>query len=325
MIGPLVTLGKSGLKVSRVCFGTWQLSPRFWGEVPADQVADAVRTAVDLGINFFDTADAYGDGLAESVLGESLRGLPRDKVIVATKVFNHYNADGTRYPDLSPAYIAERCEASLARLRTDYIDLYLLHFYDQLTPLAEVAGAMEGLKAQGKIRHYGVSNFNAEELRAALAAGGFAVLQPPYSLIAAEAEQALFPLCLTHDVGVMVYSPMHKGLLTGKYKGTETFSDFRKHHPDFQGERFRMLAGAVASLAPIAASYGLSIYQLVLAATLSHPAIHAAVVGVKTREQIREAAGAMDKTIDRRAYFEVRRLLNPTAQAKIKDAGGAVK
>jgi aryl-alcohol dehydrogenase-like predicted oxidoreductase len=100
MSGPLVTLGKSGLKVSRVCFGTWQLSPRFWGDVPADQVADAVRTAVDLGINFFDTADAYGDGLAESVLGESLRGVPRDKVIIATKVFNHYNADGTRYPDL---------------------------------------------------------------------------------------------------------------------------------------------------------------------------------------------------------------------------------
>jgi aryl-alcohol dehydrogenase-like predicted oxidoreductase len=325
MSGQFAALGKTGLKVSRVCFGTWQLSPRFWGEVPSDQVAGAIRTAYDLGINFFDTADAYGDGLAESVLGETLRQLPRDKVIIATKVFNHYSPDGTRYPDLSRAHIMERCEASLVRLRTDYIDLYLLHFYDQLTPLAEVAGAMESLQAQGKIRHYGVSNFSVEELRAALAAGNFAVLQPPYSLISVEAEAALFPLCLTHDVGVMVYSPMHKGLLTGKYKGTESFTDFRKHHPDFQGDRFRMLTEAVGSLAPMAARYGLSIYQLVLAATLTHPAIQAAVVGIKTSDQVREAAGTLGKTIDRRDYFEIRRLLNPAVQTKIKDAGGVIK
>lgn len=324
MAGQFVKLGKTGLKVSRVCFGTWQLSRRFWGEVPGAQIAGAVKTAYDLGINFFDTADAYGDGHAESVLGEALRGFPRDTVVVATKVFNHYNPDGTRYPDLSPAHIVERCEASLKRLRTDYIDLYLLHFYDQLTPLAEAARVMEKLITQGKIRHYGVSNFGVEELRAALAAGNFAVLEPPYSLISAEAEQALFPLCLTHNVGVMVYSPMHKGLLTGKYKGTETFSDFRMHHPDFQGERFRTLAGAVQSLAPLAERYGLTIYQLVLAATLTHPAIQAAIVGVKTEAQIREAAGALGKTIDRPDYFAVRQRLNPV-QVKIKDAGGTVK
>ncbi len=324
MAGLFVTLGKTGLRVSRVCFGTWQLSPRFWGDVPAGQVVRAVKAAYDLGINFFDTADAYGDGLAESVLGEALRGFPRDKVIVATKVFNHYNPDGSRYPDLSPAHIVERCEASLGRLRTDYIDLYLLHFYDQLTPLSEVAGIMETLKAQGKIRHYGVSNFGVEELRAALAAGNFAVLQPPYSLISTEAEAALFPLCLRHDVGVMVYSPMHKGLLTGKYTGDEKFDDFRKHHPDFQGERFRTLAGAVRDLAPLAARYGATIYQLVLAATLTHPAVHAAVVGIKTEAQIREAVGALEKTIDRPDYFAVRQRLNP-ATAKIKDAGGTVK
>jgi aryl-alcohol dehydrogenase-like predicted oxidoreductase len=324
MAGQFVTLGNTGLQVSRVCFGTWQLSPRFWGEVPTAQVTGAVRTAYDLGVNFFDTADAYGDGLAERVLGESLSEIPRDRVVVATKVFNHYNPDGTRYPDLSPAHIKERCEASLKRLRTDYIDLYLLHFYDQLTPLSEAAGVMEKLKAQGKIRHYGVSNFGVEELRAALAAGDFAVLQPPYSLISAEAEQALFPLCLSHGVGVMVYSPMHKGLLTGKYQGDETFTDFRMHHPDFQGERFRRLAGAVQNLAPLAARYGLTIYQLVLAATLTHPAIHAAVVGIKTEAQIREAVGAMGTAIDRPDYFAIRQLLNPV-QVKVKDAGGTIK
>lgn len=325
MSGAKILLGKTGLSVSRVAFGTWQLSPRFWGEVPAAQVGEAIRTAFDLGINFFDTADAYGDGLAESVLGETLQAVPRDRVIIATKVFNHYVPDGSRYPDLSPAHIRERCAASLQRLRTDYIDLYLLHFYDQLTPLSLVADTMEGLKAQGKIRHYGVSNFNIEELRAAAAAGNFAVLQPPYSLINLDAEQSLFPFCLAHDIGVMVYSPLHKGLLTGKYEGTETFADFRKHHPDFQGERFRTIAQAVQGLAPLARQYGMSIYQLVLAATLSHPAIHCAVIGVKNGNQVREAAGAVAKSIDRPDYFQVRQMLNFAAPAKIRDAGGKVK
>jgi aryl-alcohol dehydrogenase-like predicted oxidoreductase len=325
MSGHHTLLGETGLSVSRICLGTWQLSPRFWGDVPAFDVAEAVRTAFDLGVNFFDTADAYGDGLAERVLGEVLESLPLDRVVVTTKVFNHFNPDGTRYPDLSPPHIRERCEASLKKLRTDYIDLYLLHFYDQLTPLPVIAETMEELKAQGKIRHYGVSNFTIEELRAAAAAGEFAVLQPAYSLVNTEAEQALFPFCQAQNIGVMIYSPMHKGLLTGKYKGGEKFTDFRQHHPDFQGERFRMLAGAVQELRPLAEQYGMSIYQLVLAATLTHPAIHSAVIGVKNGAQVKEAMGALAKEIDRPDYFKIRRTLDPTAQVKIKDATGKVK
>ncbi|MDD8015023.1 MAG: aldo/keto reductase [Acidobacteriota bacterium] len=320
-----IILGKTGISVSRVCFGTWQLSPRFWGEVPASDVKTAVHSAYELGINFFDTADAYGDGYGESVLGDAVRDFPRDRVVLTTKVFNHYNPDGTRYPDLSPGHIVERCEASLKRLRTDYIDLYLLHFYDQLTPLATVAETLEKLKSQGKIRHYGMSNFNIEEMRAAAAFGNFEVLEPAYSLVNLEAEQSLFPYCQARGIGVMVYSPLHKGLLTGKYKGTESFSDFRKFHPDFQGERFRLLAEAVQSLAPIAARYGLSIYQLVLAATIEHPAVHSAIAGIKTSEQVREAAGAMGKRIDRPDYFKIRQILNVSAPAKIQDAGGKVK
>ncbi|MGQ9673221.1 MAG: aldo/keto reductase [Candidatus Aminicenantales bacterium] len=321
----MVLLGRTGLSVSRIVFGTWQLSPRFWGEVPPAQVARAIRAAMDLGINFFDTADAYGDGLAESILGETLADVSRDRVVIATKVFNHYNPDGTRYPDLSPAHIRERCEASLKRLRTDYIDLYLLHAYDPLTPLAQVAETMEELKTEGKIRYYGVSNFNVEELRAAVAVGNFSVLQPAYSLIHLDAEQSLFPFCLTHQIGVMVYSPLHKGLLTGKYSGTETFKDFRRYHPDFQGERFRKIAQAVQNLAPLAKRYGLSIYQLVLAATLLHPAIQCAIIGVKKEEQVKEAVGALAEPIERPDYFKIREILNVSAPAKIKDAHGVVK
>jgi len=137
-----VQLGESGLSVSPVCFGTWQLSPRFWGEQSKDDAVAAMKLAFDQGINFIDTADAYGDGYGESVVGEAIKDLPRDELVIVTKVFNHFNPDGSRYPDLTPDHVAERCEASLGRLGVETIDLYLLHLYDQLTPLADIAGAL---------------------------------------------------------------------------------------------------------------------------------------------------------------------------------------
>jgi len=320
-----VILGASALEVSPVCFGTWQLSPRFWGDQSRAEIRAAMRTAFDAGINFFDTADAYGDGYAETVLGQFLGEVPREQVVIATKVFNHYNPDASRYPDLDPAHIAARCEASLTRLGTDVIDLYLLHFVDQLTPLAEVAAAMERLREQGKIRQYGVSNHNVEELRAARAFGNYTVVQPPYSLVNPGIESGLLPCCQAENLGVMVYSPMHKGLLTGKYRGTETFTDFRQFHPDFQGARFQALATAVQSLRPFADGYGLSLYQLILAATLMHPAIHVAVTGIKNPAQIAAAAGVIGRTLSRPDYFAVRKALAVDAPAKIRDAGGTVK
>jgi len=320
-----IALGKTGLEVSRICLGTWQLSPRFWGDVPSAQFAAAVRTAYDLGVNFFDTADAYGDGLAESVLGETLRDYPRDRVVIATKVFNHFNPDGSRYPDLSPEHIAERCDIELQRLGTDHIDLYLLHMYDPLTRLSDCTGALETLKKQGKIREYGVSNFTVEQLKAARRFGSYSVVQPPYSLIAAEIEADLLPYCQSENVGVMVYSPLHKGLLSGKYEGSETFLDFRKNHPDFHGERFRRIAHAVRELKPLAEQYDMSIYQLVLSATLMHPAIQVALVGVKKAEQIQEAAAVLGKMLSREHYFAVRRILSIEGLPKVQDARGDKK
>lgn len=320
-----ITLGKSGLSVSPVSFGTWQLSPRFWGEQPKAAVMAAMGEALKLGINFFDTADAYGDGYAESVLGEFLASVPRDEVVVATKVFNHYNLDGSRYPDLSPAHIMTRCEASLKRLRLETIDLYLLHFYDQLTPLSVVTETLEQLKKQGKIRGYGASNFGVEELRAARRFGSYDVVEPAYSLVNTGVEKDLLPYCQAEGVGVMIYSPMHKGLLTGKYSGHETFTDFRQNHADFQGERFRRIAEAVHGLQPLALKYGLTLYQLILAATLMHPAIQVAIVGIKTPAQIAEAAGAMGKRLERPDYFAIRNALALDGQTKIKDATGKVK
>ncbi len=319
-----VNLGNSGLSVSPVALGTWQLSPRFWGDQSKDDIIAAVQLAFDRGVNFIDTADAYGDGYAESVVGEALKDLPRDELVIATKVFNHFNPDGSRYPDLSPDHIIERCEASLGRLGIETIDLYLLHLYDHLTPLPAIAGALEKLRDQGKVRAIGVSNHSVEQLRAQRCVGPYCVVQPQYSLIDPIGENDLLPYCEAHNIGVMVYSPLHKGLLTGKYTGTETFADFRREHPDFQGERFEELCGKVQSLRPIAERYALTICQLAIVATLMHPGIHVAICGTKTPDQIAEAIGAVGKTISREDYFAVRKLVGP-GSPKIIDTKGQRK
>lgn len=304
-----VRLGRSELMVSPICHGTWQLSPKFWGEQPREVMIAAARRAFELGVNFFDTADAYGDGLAEEVLGEALKPLPRDQIVVATKVYHHFYPDGRRHPDLSAGYIEQACGASLARLQMHYIDLYQCHSFDPLSDLEETTAALERLKRMRKIRAYGVSNFTVEQLRAARRFGGYATLQPRYNLLQSQAEADLLPYCRGEDIGVLVYSPLYHGLLTGKYAGTETFDDLRSSRADFQGERFRELATRVRALAPIAAKYSLSIVQLVLVVTLMNPMIHSAIVGIKSPEQIAEAAGAMGRTVSREDYFAVRSAL----------------
>jgi len=282
-------------------------------------------TAYDGGINFFDTADAYGDGYAETVLGEFLAGKPRESVVICTKVFNHFNPDGSRYPDLTPEHIRQRCDLELKRMGLETVDLYLLHLFDPLTPLADMAETLDDLKKQGKIRSYGVSNHTVEQLRAQRRFGAYDAIQPCYSLLDTKIESDLIPYCQAENVGVMVYSPLHKGLLTGKYKGDETFTDFRKYLPDFQGGRFKTIAEAVQSLGPLAEKYDLTIYQLILTATLMHPGIDVAIVGIKNQKQIAEAIGATGKTISREDYFTIRKILAIDGPTKLKDASGTQK
>ena len=319
-----VKLGSSGLEVSPISIGTWQLSPRFWGEQSKDDYITALRYAFENGVNFIDTAEAYGDGYAETVVGEAIEGLPRDELVITTKVFNHFNEDGTRYPDLSPDHITARCDVSLSRMGIDTIDLYLLHMFDPLTPLADIAETLNRLRKQGKIRAYGVSNHNVEQTRAQRRFGDYSVTQPPYSLVDPAGEEDLLPYCQSENIGVMVYSPMHKGLLTGKYSGDETFTDFRQNHPDFQGERFRELAASVESLGPLAEKYGLTIYQLILSATLMHPSIDVAVCGIKRKDQIEEAVGAVGNELSREDCWTVRKAVGPGA-TKISDTKGSRK
>lgn len=303
-------LGGAGLKVTPVCVGTWQLSPRFWGDVPEQEAILAMRRAFDAGVNFYDTADAYGDGHAERVLGKALAPLPRGELVLATKVYWHFHDDGRRFPDLSRAHILEACDASLLRFGMETIDLYQCHSFDPLTPVEETVDAMETLVKAGKIRAYGVSNWTVEQIRQGRAAGGrFATCQPFYSLLQRDIENDLLPYCAANDIGTLVYSPLHRGLLTGKYRGTETFEDHRARHPDFQGDRFRKLCGQVEELRPVADAYRMTTVQLVLAVTLMHPAVDCAIVGTKRAADIEEAAGAAGKRVSSEDYHKVRGIL----------------
>ena len=304
-----ITLGQTGLLVSPIGYGTFQLTPQLWGPQPEAVMLAAMHKAFDLGVNFFDTAASYGQGYAEELLGKGLRDLPRQELVITTKVFNHYLPDGSRYGDLSAEHIQRECEASLRRLGLEYLDLYQCHAWDPLADPAATAEALKSLQRQGKIRHYGVSNWNVEQVRLGLQYGAYATHQPKYSLFDREIEADLLPFCQEQNLGVFVYSPLAKGLLTGKYKGTETIPDYRKDRSDFQGARFKELCTRVARLAPIASGYGLTITQLTLAVTLMHPGIHCAIVGIKTPEQIAEAAGAMGKTVSKADGCTVRAIL----------------
>lgn len=307
-----VRLGRSELQVSPICFGTWQLSPRFWGDVPADDITRAIHEAYDHDINFYDTADAYGDGHSETVLGQAIKKLPRDKIVIATKAYNHFYPNDTppRHGDLSSDYIRQACDASLKRLDVDYIDLYQCHAHDPLAHPRDIAQTLDDLVRQGKIRAYGVSNWPVEQMRAGNTFGQFVTCQPRYSLLAREIETDILPYCIANDIGTLVYSSLHLGLLTGKYRGDERFSDVRGSRGDFQGERFKAICDRVKQVGDIARQYDLTTVQLVLAVTLMHPGITSAIVGIKTSQQITEAAGAMGKKVSIIDWNRVRSLLS---------------
>ncbi|MFO7898100.1 MAG: aldo/keto reductase [Planctomycetota bacterium] len=305
-----IKLGRSGLEVSPVCFGCWQMGGSYWGEVDEDALGRAVHRAVEVGVNFFDNADAYGDGAAESRLGRFIEDIDREKLVIATKVYHHWLEEpgSKRVPDLSYDYIIEECEASLRRLGIDHVDLYQAHAVDQFTHLEETTRAFDKLKRDGKIRAYGLSNYSGHALQAALALGDYDTVQPPYNLMRRGIEGDVLPICLANDLGVLCYGALHKGMLTGKFDGTETFDDLRSRMDDFQGERFRRNVEAVEQMRPIAEKLGKSVTQLALRFVLDHPAVHCAIVGIKNAAQIEDAAGAMGWSLGREDYYDLRRL-----------------
>jgi aryl-alcohol dehydrogenase-like predicted oxidoreductase len=293
----LVRLGRSELVVSPIAFGTWQLGGE-WGEFDERRAIEAIRHARGLGINFFDTAQAYGFGVSERLLAKALSDElsgARDEIVIATKG-GLRPVDGGVERDSSPAFLRDGVERSLEALGVDHIDLYQVHWPDPKTPLQETGAALAELRDEGKIRHIGVSNFSAEQMEELSQTVPVETLQPPYHLFNREIEDGVLPWCLANDVGVLAYGPLAHGLLTGTIDADTEFAgdDWRSDSPLFNGTNLVQNLEVVRQLGAVAGEVGCTLSQLAVAWVLDHPAVQVAIVGSRSPEHIEESLGALD-------------------------------
>ena len=310
-------LGTSDLNVSRICFGCWQLSPKFWGDVPIEPWQAALDKALELGINFIDTAGAYGDGYAETCLRKYFKSRKnRDKFIVATKVYWNFGGE-ERHPETTYRFIVRQCEDALKRLKTDCIDLWQIHAWDPLTRPEEVASAMWRLKREGMIRHAGVSNLNVEQMALYRDCMPLVSLQPPYNLVEREIESRELPYCLHHNIGVLPYSPLHRGLLTGKYAKSHQFTDSRAQLPLYQGEAFARMLDALQEVAALAEAEDLTMPQMAIRWVLTHPAVTSAIVGFKTPEQVESMAPAAEGKLSIPLWHKVASIIDAAKKSAL--------
>jgi aryl-alcohol dehydrogenase-like predicted oxidoreductase len=292
-----ITLGRTGLEVSRIAFGTWQLGGE-WGEFDEQQAVAAIRQARELGINLFDTAQGYGFGASEQLLGRALRDdldRRRDELVIATKGGLRMTGDGL-VRDASRDFLRAGLEDSLRALDVDHVDIYQLHWPDPGVPFEETAAALDELVQEGKTRHVGVSNFDAGQLAEFAETRPVETLQPPYHLFRREIETGVLPYAREHDIGVLAYGPLAHGLLTGTMDEHTSFAadDWRSGSSVFQGEAFRRNLEVVSELERLADELGTSVAQLAVAWTLANPAVHVAIVGARSPRHIEEAAAAAD-------------------------------
>lgn len=295
-------LGASGMKVSEVCLGSWLT----YGNATEDETAIAcIHKAYDLGINFFDTANVYARGKSEEVVGRGLASVPRDSVVVATKVFFPMN-DGPMPNNrgLSRKHIMEQCHLSLKRLNMDYIDLYQCHRYDTETPMEETLRALDDLVTQGKVLYIGFSQWSANQISDAVKFqeahnfDRFVSSQPHYNMIGRDIEKEVVPVCEREGIGQIVYSPLAQGLLTGKYlPGQPLPADSRAADPKQNmfmnsGKLDNALLEKIQKLAPIAESIGLTTAQLALAWCLRLSNVSSVIIGASRPTQVVENAAA---------------------------------
>ena len=286
-------LGKSGIKVSELCIGTWTFGPneqlKIIGDVNQKEADTLVSMALDSGINFFDTADQYSEGQSEEIIGKAL-GKRRKDVILATKVRARMSSNPNSV-GLSRHHILEGCDASLKRLGTEYIDLYQVHSFDFNTPLEESLRALDDLVRQGKVRYIGCSNFAGWQLMKALDISKelrlekFVTLQAMYSLLARDLEYELVPLCLDQGLGILTWSPLAGGALSGKYRRGKPRPTGARLSDDF-GLDENKTYDIVDELDLIAQTHNTTVTQTALNYLLRKPSITSLVIGVRTPEQL---------------------------------------
>lgn len=302
-------LGDTGVWVSALCMGTMT----FGREADRTTSAALYRRCRDAGINFFDCADAYAGGESERILGDLVSG-HRDEVILTTKVFAPTGSDRNARGN-SRRHILSAAEASLRRLKTDWLDVYFLHGFDLATPLEESLRALEDLVRQGKVLYTGASNFAAWQVMKALGIsdkshlGRFKVIQPMYNLVKRQAEVEILPLALAEHVGVISYSPLGGGLLTGKYRdassGTGRINENQTYIKRYGDLRVRQAASDFASFAQ---QHGFAPAALAVAWVAVNPAITAPIIGARNVEQLDESLGALNIPMNAQLYGEVSHL-----------------
>jgi aryl-alcohol dehydrogenase-like predicted oxidoreductase len=299
------SLGRTGLRVSELCLGTMTFGSNFYNIGAVDQAGanEMVRRAVEAGINFFDTANVYSYGESEEILGRAVKeaGVARESVVVATKVRGAMSEPATRGTGdvnnigLSRGHIMASCEASLRRLGTDYIDLYQVHGWDALTPIEETLRALDDLVRQGKVRYLGCSNWTARHLMKALCladAGDrerFVSLQAYYSLVGRDLEHELLPLCVEEGLGVLPWSPLAGGFLSGKYRRDDPRPEgARRSGFDFPPVDVERGFDAVDALDALARAHGASVAQTALAWLLAQPGVASVIIGANKRTQLED-------------------------------------
>jgi aryl-alcohol dehydrogenase-like predicted oxidoreductase len=327
-------LGNSDVKVSPVTFGAWAIGGWMWGGAEERDSIAAIQASIDHGATSIDTAAVYGQGFSEELVAKAIKGR-RDQVQILTKCgmrwddprgsdpWDTQDAWGkpiTIYRNSKADSIAIECERSLKRLQVDVIDLYQIHWPDLTTPIEESVEAMEKLKKAGKIRAIGVSNYNVKQLAAAeqwLTDHGstLASAQPPYSVINRGIEKELLPYCRQMNVGVVVYSPMERGLLTGKYGPDHKFppGDHRNNYKAFKPEVRKAVQEALERVKPIADRHGASFAQLLVNWTFSEPGVTAALVGARNAEQAEHNARAMRFTLSEEERQQIRTAFDAAA------------
>src|SRR5229473_2221803 len=296
----LRTLGQSDLKITRIGIGAWAIGGGkwefAWGPQDDAQSIAAIHAGLDHGINWIDTAAVYGLGHSETVVGRAIKGLST-RPYIFTKCSLVWDKSGNISHNLQAASIRREAESSLKRLRVDTIDLYQVHWPawhgapESASPgsIEEAVGALARLKAEGKIRHIGVSNFDAQQMQRALSVAPIASLQPPYSLLATEVEDSTLPFALDHQIGVIVYSPMASGLLSGAMTRERIAAlpedDWRKRSPNFQEPLLSRNLRLVETLRAIGRRYNATPGEVAIAWTLRNPAVTAAIIGVRSAQQ----------------------------------------
>jgi aryl-alcohol dehydrogenase-like predicted oxidoreductase len=308
-----VTLGMTSLKVSPIAFGTWQLGGE-WGQFDEDEGIAAIRRARELGINLFDTAQGYGFGASERLLGRALRDdldKRREEVVVATKGGLRMTEDGL-VRDASRAWLRSGVEDSLRALEIDHIDIYQVHWPDPKAPFTETATALQELVEEGKIRYVGVSNFDTAQMAEFARTRPVETVQPPYHLFRRDIEAELLPYAREHAIGVLVYGPLAHGLLTGTMRPDTSFAgdDWRSGNPAFQGNVFSQNLEVVDQLKRFAAEQlGCSVAQLAVAWTLANPAVNVAIVGARHPNHIEDSLAAAELSLGEAELQQIDRIM----------------